>query len=222
MLIITLSSFLFLAPLLPCSHAATSTVIVTVPAPSPTNSPSYTSASEFQSDILAAHNFYRSEHNATSLSWNTSLATYGTKWANGCNFKHSGGPSGENLAAGYPNATTAVDAWGNERNDYNFVEQGFSEQTGHFTQVVWKASRSVGCGRVDCAGTGEVPGWYVVCEYYPPGNVIGEFEQNVQKQIKGASKYIQGGKNGAGSLRMEISLQQGLFIFVLGMSLGYL
>ena len=35
----------------------------------------------------------------------------------------------------------------------------------------------------------ETPGWYVVCEYYPPGNVEGDnnqyFVDNVPKQVKG-------------------------------------
>lgn len=36
----------------------------------------------------------------------------------------------------------------------------------------------------------ETPGFYVVCEYYPPGNVVGNnnqfFKDNVLKQTKGA------------------------------------
>jgi uncharacterized protein YkwD len=63
-----------------------------------------------------------------------------------------GGPTGENLAAGYANASNAVDAWADERTAYDFNNPGFSESTGHFTQVVWKATTTVGCGRVDCEG----------------------------------------------------------------------
>jgi hypothetical protein len=37
--------------------------------------------------------------------------------------------------------------------------------------------------------TAETPGWYVVCEYFPPGNIEGDnnqyFIDNVPKQIKG-------------------------------------
>jgi hypothetical protein len=101
-----------------------------------------------------------------------------------------GGPTGENLAAGYANASASIDAWGLERESYNFNSPGFSEQTGHFTQLVWKSTTSVGCGRVDCNGSGGTPGWYVVCEYWPAGNIIlngGDslFMDNVGKLVKG-------------------------------------
>ena len=98
-----------------------------------------------------------------------------------------GGPYGENLASGYPNTTAAVAAWGDERTHYNFAAAQFSETTGHFTQLVWKSTTSTGCSATNCEGKGDgsAPGWFVVCEYYPPGNVIGEFKQNVQSQVKG-------------------------------------
>jgi hypothetical protein len=67
-------------------------------------------------------------------------------------FKHSGGPTGENLAAGYANATASVDGWGTERESYDWSNPGFSEKTGHFTQVVWSNTTSVGCGVASCQG----------------------------------------------------------------------
>ena len=33
---------------------------------------------------------------------------------------------------------------------------------------------------------------YVVCEYYPRGNVVGYFAQNVQAPVKSSSGHIQG------------------------------
>lgn len=50
------------------------------------------------------------------------------------------------------NVSAAVDAWGLEREQYNWAKPGFSEATGHFTQLVWSNTTSVGCGRTDCAG----------------------------------------------------------------------
>jgi len=65
---------------------------------------------------------------------------------------NQGGITGENLAAGYANASASVDAWGLEREQYNWAKPGFSEATGHFTQLVWSNTTSVGCGRTNCAG----------------------------------------------------------------------
>lgn len=47
--------------------------------------------------------------------------------------------------------------------------------SGHFTQMVWKGSEQLGCGSVT-ASSGAL---YVVCNYSPPGNYIGEFVANV-------------------------------------------
>ncbi len=104
---------------------------------------------------------------------------------------NQGGPYGENLAAGYADGTAAVEGWGNERSEYDFDAQEFSKETGHFTQLVWKNTELLGCGRARCGGGGqnagedEVSGWYVVCEYYPPGNVQGAFGGNVQDTFAG-------------------------------------
>jgi hypothetical protein len=75
-------------------------------------------------------------------------------WLSGINILTclQGGATGENLAAGYANASASVDAWGLEREEYNWNKPGFSEATGHFTQLVWSNTTSVGCGRTSCAG----------------------------------------------------------------------
>merc|ERR1719471_810352 len=54
-------------------------------------------------------------------------------------------------------------------NGEGFVTE-FSGQTGHYTQVVWKASTSLGCG-----GNNGL----IVCQYGPSGNYYGQFEENV-------------------------------------------
>lgn len=57
---------------------------------------------------------------------------------------------------------------------YSYNKPGFSHETGHFTQMVWKSSKRFGFGFV------QVNGYYVgVGLYSPPGNYLGEFRQNV-------------------------------------------
>ncbi|KAK8065005.1 PR-1-like protein [Apiospora hydei] len=90
-------------------------------------------------------------NSSTTLDSRDSLSRRGGK----CDFKHSGGPYGENLALGCSNATSCVEAWGNERRDYDFGTGDFGESTGHFTQLVWKNTTSVGCGARMCGGDGK-------------------------------------------------------------------
>lgn len=68
-------------------------------------------------------------------------------------------------------------------NNYNYSDPVFSEQTGHFTQLVWESTSTVGCGARLC-GT---KGWYLVCEYWPRGNVVGEFGEQVHHQLNGSN-----------------------------------
>jgi len=177
------SSVLLLLPVFSFAQTiVVATQVVTASPSAATSSSQYTSDSDFQSSILNSTNTFRSEHNATALTWNTSLATYASDYANNCVWQHSGGPYGENLAQGYGNVTDAVDAWGDEQDDYDYNNPGFSEQTGHFTQLVWKSTTTVGCGRTYCNGKSDVSGWYLVCEYYPRGNVIGAFGTEVDPE----------------------------------------
>lgn len=66
---------------------------------------------------------------------------------------------------------------------YNFNNPGFSSATGHFTQVVWRGSSTLGCAVQVCntglGGTGWPQGSIVVCRYSAAGNVLGYFQSNV-------------------------------------------
>jgi uncharacterized protein YkwD len=154
---------------------------------SPTNdaSSSDSSSSGLESDMLSDHNSFRAQHGASSMTWNNEMAGKAQQWANGCVFKHSGGtlgPFGENLAAGTGSsysADTGFGQWTAEQSQYD----PNNPVPSHFTQVVWKASVQLGCAVSECndllgAGTGVAK--YLVCEYFPQGNVIGNFTQNVQ------------------------------------------
>lgn len=86
----------------------------------------YANDNTFREAILHVTNLYRREHNASSLAWNDTLVEYAKDWSEDCEFEHSGGPSGEDLASGYPNVTVSVEAWGNERDEYDFDKGDFS------------------------------------------------------------------------------------------------
>ncbi|OAQ32826.1 PR-1-like protein [Linnemannia elongata AG-77] len=129
-----------------------------------------------QKIILDTHNKYRARHGAPALTWNAQAAAFGNNWIQACQFKHSGGKYGENLAAGYKDFKTGIDAWYNEVSKYNYNRPGFSMATGHFTQVVWKNTKSVGCAKKFCPGSN----WTIyICNYDPPGNYQGQYEKNV-------------------------------------------
>ncbi|CAO3693401.1 unnamed protein product [Rhizopus stolonifer] len=132
--------------------------------------------------IVSAHNKVRSKHHSPALKWNKTLASYAQKWSDGCVFEHSGGQYGENLALGYPSWASAIDGWYSEVKDYNYNKPGFSMDTGHFTQIVWKATTEVGCGVTACDNLGKGSKLYT-CSYKEPGNMVGDdniyFTKNV-------------------------------------------
>jgi pathogenesis-related protein 1 len=132
---------------------------------------------------VAEHDRYRAAHCAPPLEWSDELAASAQKWADtlkkrNCPLEHSDAPYGENLAAATPGTLSPADVvemWYREVDEYDFRKPSFSGATGHFTQVVWADSRRLGCGVSACDHL-EI----FVCQYDPPGNVMGDFERNVQ------------------------------------------
>ncbi|KAG9123073.1 hypothetical protein FRC07_000267, partial [Ceratobasidium sp. 392] len=122
---------------------------------------------------LDAHNKERAGHGAQALVWDDGLSSSAQAWANQCKFQHS--QSGENLAAGTgnPSIATAIGWWNAERKDYD----PSNPQPSHWTQVVWKNTKKIGCALAKCpSGTiFNAASNYYVCHYSPPGNVIGRF-----------------------------------------------
>ncbi len=119
------------------------------------------------------------------LVWSQSLAAHARQWAehlaaSGCRLAHRpatgawAGPYGENLftgTAGYYGVIDAVRAWESEKRFYRgeALDSSNVAQVGHYTQLVWRDSRQVGCGKAECQGR-----VIIVCNYSPPGNVLSE------------------------------------------------
>lgn len=60
------------------------------------------------------------------------------------------------------------------------------ESWGHFTQVVWQDTSTVGCATQLCASGTIFSGaksYFTVCNYANAGNYIGEFDVNVKESL---------------------------------------
>jgi len=130
--------------------------------------------------LLDAHNAYRARHCAPPLSWSAEVAASAQRWANRCVFDHDPNSElGENLAWGTQlSAREAVEMWYDEVSEYNYAAPGFGP-AGHFTQLVWRGSKLLGCGRAICQGD-----VYWVCRYSPAGNYEGQYRANVRPMCR--------------------------------------
>jgi uncharacterized protein YkwD len=137
-----------------------------------------------QQALLSLHNSYRAQHCVPAVTWSAELAASAQKWAENCWIGHDSkrGHIGENIAwGGERTASSAVDAWYREVDVYNYAKPGFASSTAHFTQMVWKETKQIGCGVAKCY-LGTVRLW--VCRYGPTGNWAGKYPQNVPKRCK--------------------------------------
>jgi hypothetical protein len=138
--------------------------------------------------LLAGHNRERAAMGIPPLAWNELLARDARLYAQHLTkvgyLVHSEDapeetdPQGENLWAGtrgYYGPEQMIGLWVDEKKDFkegvfpNNSRSGDLENVAHYTQVVWRSSRAVGCavahGRDDD---------FLVCRYSEGGNVIGE------------------------------------------------
>jgi pathogenesis-related protein 1 len=138
---------------------------------------------------VTAHNQVRATAMPTpspalpALSWNTSAATVAGNWAAQCQYMHNAGRGnlGENIAAatgGSNTPTSITQLWASEAANYNYAANtcAAGKTCGHYTQVVWRTTTSLGCAMqtctINCPFTSCVGGMWTfwVCDYAPPGN----------------------------------------------------
>jgi pathogenesis-related protein 1 len=149
-------------------------------------------AGSYLAGVTDAHNDVRASASPAPdpaldpLCWSDSVAAVAQSWADNCTWQHNPGRGslGENIFAGSGNwlangALSAVEMWAAEADYYDYASNSCQsgEVCGHYTQIVWRSSQNVGCGITLC-NTGSPFGggsWtFVVCNYDPPGNWIGQ------------------------------------------------
>jgi len=133
--------------------------------------------------IVAAHNAVRASVMPVpstplpALTWSASAFSTARAWAANCQFAHNAarGNLGENIYAtgGTSTAQQVVASWASESANYNYAANSCSGTCGHYTQVVWRTTTSIGCAAQLCTtgspfGSGSWQLW--VCDYSPPGN----------------------------------------------------
>ena len=134
--------------------------------------------------ILNAHNKERTLVGAPNLIWKEELALHAQEWAlklavddDGLVHRPIGDdPYGENIAYfdGHEfDAAFPVDLWNEEKSLYHSTKITNTNyiKIGHYTQVVWKNTKMVGCG---CAKSAS-GAYFFVCNYDPAGNIINQF-----------------------------------------------
>ena len=142
---------------------------------------------KIKKEILSSHNYYRSRHQVDDLKWNKEIQiiaqAHSEKIAPGHSLVHSsnkykGQSLGENLFMSYYGISgeEASKTWYNEIENYDFSTQSSKNSlaVGHFTQLVWKESKEIGCGAA-CDSTFCI----CCCNYYPAGNFLGKYDSNV-------------------------------------------
>lgn len=128
-------------------------------------------------DMLAAHNEVRARSGVPALVWSSQLAAHAQQWANTLLsrrqfFHHPNSSYGENLFEIVGRTATpaqVVREWASESRNYNYRSNVCRGVCGHYTQLVSRKTKEVGCAVARGAGR-EV--W--VCNYDPPGNWVGQ------------------------------------------------
>jgi uncharacterized protein YkwD len=134
-------------------------------------------AAPFVSDMLAAHNAVRSTVGVPPLTWSAELAGVAQRWANRLAaerrlYHHQNPHYGQNLyliSGGRATPESVVHAWAAESRDYDYRSNSCRSRCGHYTQIVWRNTKQIGCA---VSRTQQTEVW--VCEYNPPGNYVGE------------------------------------------------
>ncbi|XP_062220937.1 pathogenesis-related protein PR-1-like [Phragmites australis] len=133
---------------------------------------------DYRNQFLVQQNVARASMGLPPLSWDERVAAYAQWYAESrrgdCALVHSSGPYGENLFWGSGTGwapAQAVGAWLSERPRYDYWSNScYGGMCGHYTQIMWRNTRRVGCAMVTCYNG---RGTFITCNYDPPGNYVG-------------------------------------------------
>jgi uncharacterized protein YkwD len=166
------------------TNATTTDNIATLSATS-TLSNNTGNTADLANSILAVHNSERSAVGVPPLVWSDTLAAGAQTWAEHLattgEFAHDPNrPNGvgENLAGFNPSKGISAPGegqslWVDEKKNWHggvLTPENWSP-TGHYTQMVWKDTKQVGCATA--SGDGH-PFSILVCRYSPAGNFMGQ------------------------------------------------
>jgi len=87
--------------------------------------PEYADNAMLQSSSIEQTNMWRAYHQASDVTWNTTLADYAKTVANTCLMVHSKGPYGENLATNHETPADSIYSWGEESDGYDYQSGEF-------------------------------------------------------------------------------------------------
>jgi uncharacterized protein YkwD len=126
--------------------------------------------------MVAAQNALRAKAGVPALAWSEDLARSAQEWADTLiaerRFQHRPKSKyGENMyesRGGQTPPAKVVDRWAAEAANYDYKSNKCKGVCGHYTQIVWRDTKQVGCA---VAREGDREVW--VCEYAPPGNYVG-------------------------------------------------
>ena len=147
----------------------------------------------FYSQLVTQHNTLRSKHRAGALTKLAAIATMAKKTTDQCaklgKLQHTkdyyqSQPVGQNLylSSRAPSAADVLQGWYYEEEPHYNYATGKSkdgEVTGHFTQVVWKSSKQIGCAYTVGKWSSYPNSYYVCCNYFPAGNYANKYVANV-------------------------------------------
>jgi len=144
------------------------------------------SESHFAKECRERQNDHRKTHGVEPLARSKKAQKHAEQWAkhlaDTSGFEHSNNKDfGENIASHWDSTgkemtgKEVADMWYKECEQYDFNAGDYVRGTGHFTQMVWKSTQKVGIGTAKTKDGKMI----IVANYKPPGNIIGDFKENV-------------------------------------------